>query len=184
MDFFMFAASLRQGSVNKKLINLAAKLMQQQGHAVDLADFAEFDMPLYNGDVQDASGLPAGAAHFIKRLEKSDGLVIASPEYNFSIPGTLKNLIDWVSRANPMPWRDKRILLLSASPSMIGGNRGLWHTRVPLEACGAFVYPDMFSLADAYNTWQDNGDFKVQTLQERLQNILIGFAKMAQALAA
>jgi NAD(P)H-dependent FMN reductase len=183
MQLFLFAASLRQDSVNKKLINLTAKLCKQQNHSVDLADFAEFDMPLYNGDIEQSTGLPQGALKFIERMEKATGLIIASPEYNFSIPGTLKNLIDWVSRANPMPWRGKRILLLSASPSMVGGNRGLWSTRIPLEQCGAFVYPDMFSLAAAYSAFQENGDLTDNNLQERLSSLIADFSRMAKALA-
>jgi len=63
------------------------------------------------------------------------------------MPGVLKNLIDWVSRLMPQPFNGKQALLLSASPSMVGGNRGLWSLRVPLEHLGMRVYPDMFSLA-------------------------------------
>jgi len=165
MKLLMFAASLRKESVNKKLIHLSASLAKELGAEVDLANFNEFDMPLYNADIQDEQGFPDGVSRFITRLHAADGLVMSVPEYNFSMPGTLKNLIDWVSRVTPMPWKRQSILLQSASPSLAGGNRGLWNTRVPLETCGAFVFPDMFSLASAYQAFADNGQLKDQPLQ-------------------
>lgn len=171
MQLLLFAASVRRDSCNKKLIAQVAEIAKAQPDIhVDLASFSEFDMPLYDGDVNAEIGLPENALRFIHRLQKSDGLIIASPEYNFSTPGTLKNLIDWVSRANPVPFMRQPILLMSASPSMVGGNRGLWATRVPLETCGAHVFPEMFSLASAYEAFESNGQLKETLLQERLKN--------------
>jgi NAD(P)H-dependent FMN reductase len=92
-----FAASFRRNSWNRKLITLAADLAREGGADVDLADFREFDMPLYDGDVQAEPGIPPGAEEMARRVAAVDGIVIASPEYNFSMPGTLKNAIDWVS---------------------------------------------------------------------------------------
>lgn len=180
MKFLMFAASLRKDSVNKKLINLTAKLLQESGNTADLADFSEFNLPLYNADIQDNEGFPKVLHDFVERLNKSDGLIMSVPEYNFSIPGTLKNLIDWVSRLNPQPWRNQRILLLSASPSLVGGNRGLWHTRVPLETCGSFVFPDMFSLASAYEAFDGVNELKDKKLQERLKTMLNDFVTFVE----
>ncbi len=77
-------------------------------------------MPLYNADIQNTQGFPAAVTEFIKRMHNANGIIISSPEYNFSMPGTLKNLIDWVSRITPMPWNKQNILLLSASPSLVG----------------------------------------------------------------
>ena len=168
----MFAASLRKDSCNKKLINVAAAFAKEKGAAVNLVDFSAFSAPLYNADVQTSVGFPAEINHFNQLLQETDGLVIASPEYNFSTPGTLKNVIDWVSRINPMPWKNVPILLMSASPSLVGGNRGLWSTRIPLEACGGFIFPDMFSLASAYTAFDDNGQLKDKDMSKRLtQNI-------------
>ena len=78
---------------------------------------AQFDCPSYNGDVQRDGGFPDGAAAFRGRLEASDALVISSPEYNASLPGLLKNAIDWVSRFHPQPFHERHVLLLSASPN-------------------------------------------------------------------
>ena len=111
------------------------------GATVDVAELRDFDMPLYDGDLEAASGIPEGVQRLAARISAADGMLMASPEYNFSVPGVLKNAIDWLSRTKPMPLRGKRALLLSASPSLVGGNRGLWALRVPLEVLGVHVFP-------------------------------------------
>lgn len=174
MRVLLFAASLRKESVNKKLANLCKTLINTKCE-VDHAEFHEFNVPLYDGDIEATQGIPDGAKHLIQRMQQTDGIIISSPEYNYSMPGTLKNLIDWVSRENPMPWRGKKIFLMSASPALAGGNRGLWNTRIPLEACGAFVYPEMFSLSNAYNAFTTNGQLQDSNLQNRLKDNLQQF---------
>ena len=118
---------------------------------------ADFDVPSYDQDTQDVEGFPPGAEAFHHRLEANDAFVIASPEYNGSMPGLLKNAIDWVSRYRPQPFNDRHGLLISASPSMAGGNRGLWALRVPLEHLGARIFPDMFSLGQAHKAYYPEG---------------------------
>jgi len=178
----MMAASLRQGSYNKKLIRLAASLAHAEGIEVDLAEFGEFPVPMYNFDDEEAIGIPAGAQAFAHRLDEASGMVMSSPEYNNSMPGTIKNLIDWVSRIRPLPFKNKHVLLLSASPSVVGGNRGLWALRVPLESMGVLVYPSMFSLAKAHQAFGDDGELLDSKLAERLASTLGGYLRMAGAL--
>ena len=182
MKLLMVAASLRQGSYNRKLIQLAAALARDGGASVDLAQFDEFPVPMYNADDEEASGIPEGAQAFAERLRAADGVVIASPEYNNSMPGTLKNLIDWVSRIRPLPFKGKHALLLSASPSLVGGNRGLWALRVPLESLGVLVYPRMFSLAQANQAFADDGSLADSKLAQRLGNTLDAYIRLAHAL--
>jgi chromate reductase len=179
MQLLLFAASVRKDSHNKQLIQIAAELAKAQQAQVDVADFAEFYMPLYDPNLNAEQGLPESALRFIERLQKVAGVIIASPEYNFSIPAPLKNLIDWISRAKPQPLAGRRILLMSASPSLVGGNRGLWATRVPLEACGAFVFPEMFSLAASHEAFDAQGQLKQKELHERLKGNVDGFIKFA-----
>src|SRR5574337_1588095 len=107
MRILAFAASLRRGSLNRKLITLAAEVARAAGAEVDLAEFREFELPIYDGDLDASAGLPPGGAELKRRLEHAAAIVIATPEYNYSIPGPLKNAIDWVSRSRPMPWRGK-----------------------------------------------------------------------------
>jgi NAD(P)H-dependent FMN reductase len=183
MTILAFAASLRRTSLNRKLVAVAADMARSSGAQVDLAEFREFEMPIYDGDLDASSGLPPGAAELKRRLEQADALMIAAPEYNYSIAGPLKNAIDWVSRARPMPWRGKSILLMSASPSSMGGIRGLWQTRIPLEGCGALVFPDMFALPHADQAFNSEGQLRDPALEERLRRDVVGFVRLAEAIA-
>jgi chromate reductase, NAD(P)H dehydrogenase (quinone) len=183
MRILAFAASLRKTSLNRKLVALAADLARAAGAEVDLADFREFEMPIYDGDVDAGQGPPPGARELRRRIDGADALLIASPEYNYSIAGPLKNAIDWVSRARPMPWRGKSIYLLSASPSPMGGIRGLWQTRIPLEGCGALVFPDMFALPHAADAFDEAGRLRDPAVAERLQREVTGFVRLAEAVS-
>ena len=184
MRLLAFAASLRRESVNRKLIALAVDLARDAKVEVDLADFHDFDMPLYDADLQAASGFPSGARELGRRIEAADGLMIASPEYNYSIPGTLKNAIDWVSRMKPMPFRGKHGILLAASTSLVGGIRGLWALRVPLEGLGVTLYPDMFALAQAPQAFDERGKLKDPEVRERLTKMATGYFIMGRKLSA
>lgn len=182
MKVLAFAASLRQESLNRRLIRLAAELARHHGAEVDLAQFREFDMPLFDGDLNAQIGLPDGAKMLERRIRAADALLLAVPEYNYSIPGTLKNAIDWVSRARPMPFRGKSVYLMSASPGAIGGIRGLWQTRIPLEGCGALVFPDMFALSHAAEAFDAEGKLRDPAQAARLNREILGFVRLAQAL--
>jgi chromate reductase len=94
--------------------------------------------------------------------------------------GMLKNVIDWVSRFQPQPFDGKHGLLLSASPSMAGGNRGLWALRIPLEHLGARIYPGMFSLAQAH-TALIGGQIADGDLRARFDENLLAFLSLAEA---
>jgi chromate reductase, NAD(P)H dehydrogenase (quinone) len=182
MKVLAFAASLREKSFNRRLIALAAGIAREQGAALDLAEFRDFSVPIYDADVNEREGLPPGALELKRRIEWADALMISAPEYNYSISGVLKNLIDWVSRARPMPWRGKSVYLMSASPSPMGGIRGLWQTRIPLEGCGALVFPDMFALPHANDAFDQNGNLRDATLAERLHREVVGFVRLAEAI--
>ncbi|GAA3897144.1 NADPH-dependent FMN reductase [Streptomyces sp. NPDC003631] len=177
----VFGGALRADSANARLAALVARLISDTGAAVDLASMRDFDMPLYDGDMEAAEGLPPGALALRDRLDRSDAFVIASPEYNASVPGVLKNAIDWVSRVRPQPFKTKHAMLVSASPSLVGGNRGLWALRVPLEHLGTRVYPDMFSVADSYQAFAEDGALADSGLQQRLTETVAGFLSLVEA---
>jgi NAD(P)H-dependent FMN reductase len=174
----LFAASLRKESLNERLIDLVATIVQKRGDEVDHARMADFDCRLYDDD---ALGIPDGAQRFRDRLLACDAFMISAPEYNASMSGVLKNLIDWTSRFRPQPFNGKQAFLVSASPSMAGGNRGLWSLRVPLEHLGARVYPDMFSLAQAHTAFGDDGRITNAMLQKRLENTIGCFLELVEA---
>lgn len=179
--YLVFSASLRADALNTRLVRLAAETIDANGGEVDLASMREFDMPSYDADLQSDRGFPPGAEMFRKRLEESDAFVVSSPEYNASMPGMLKNAVDWVSRYRPQPFNELHGLLLSASPSMAGGNRGLWALRVPFEHLGARLYPDMFSLAQAHNAFTEDGRIANEQLQARFDTNIGNFMDLVEA---
>jgi len=181
VSFLVFAASLRAASLNAKLARLAAQEIEACGGQADLAAMRDFDCPSYDQDVQDSGKVPPGAVLFRERLERADAFVICSPEYNFSMPGVLKNAIDWVSRMHPQPFNERHGLLMSVSPSLAGGNRGLWALRVPLEHLGARLYPEMFSLAQAGEAFTAGGDIANPELRTRFADGIQGFMDLVEA---
>ena len=176
----IFSASLRAGSLNTKLAKIVADHLRTRGATVDLASMRDFDCPSFDGDLETSDGIAAGAQELHRRLGANDAFVIVSPEYNGAMPGLLKNAIDWTSRFRPQPFDSRHGLLLSASPSMAGGNRGLWSLRVPLEHLGARIYPDMFSLAMAHKAF-DGERLADAGLQQRLERTVDSFVELVEA---
>ena len=184
MKLLLVAGALRKESLNKQLLNLAGRHLEAAGIELERVDFHALGIPIYDGDVEASTGLPHGALELAARVSAADGLVIASPEYNMSVPALLKNAIDWLSRAKPMPLRGKTALLMSASPSLVGGNRGLWALRVPLEVLGVHVYPDMFSLATAHQAFTPEGELKDEMLAKFFKRTIEGYVRVTGAHAA
>lgn len=120
------SGSLRAGSYNRKLIREAARLF-------DPAELIEADLrlPLYDGDLEDAQGIPAEVQRLADQIAAADAVVISGPEYNKSISGVLKNALDWVSRTEGTPWRDKPVAIMSATGGRAGGER----TQFALRLC-------------------------------------------------
>lgn len=179
--FLLFSASLRMDSLNTQLATLAAAVMEKNGAVVDYAHMKEFDCPSYNGDSEISSGIPPGAQEFHNRLLANDAFIIVSPEYNGSMPGVIKNAIDWVSRFRPQPFNERQGLLMSASPSMVGGNRALLALRIPLEHLGARIFPNMFSLAMAHKAFSPEGRIADEGLAKRFEDNIVSFMKLAEA---
>jgi chromate reductase, NAD(P)H dehydrogenase (quinone) len=181
VGLLVFGASLREGSMNDTLASLAAQVVGEKGATVDRARMSDFECPAYDMDVEVARGLPAGAQALRDKLIANDGFIIASPEYNASMPGILKNTIDWVSRFRPQPFNGKQGLLVAASPSMTGGKIGLWALRQPLEHLGARVYPDMFALAQAHRAFDDAGRIADAKLQTWFESTIDCFIDLVEA---
>ena len=175
MRLLALAASLREGSLNRKLLRVAATIARAHGAEVEERHFADFVYPYYDWDVQQRDGIPEAVQQAGRLIEGSDGLLLASPEYNFSIPGTLKNTIDWISRIRPVPLRGRWAMLLSASNGPIGGIRGLWQLRIPLEGVGTFVYPDMYALPNGGEAFDAEGALVEAPRHERLERNITGF---------
>lgn len=175
----MIAMSLRKESFNKKLIeNMHGLLLQEHtNHQVELLSLNDFPMGMYNGDDETEKGVPDSIKILAKKISETDAIIISTPEYNGGMPGVFKNTVDWVSRISPMPWADKKILLIGASPGALGAIRSLWHSRVPLEAIGGFVFPDMFGLPHANEAFDENRKLKDEKTTGRLKTLLVKFLK-------
>lgn len=181
LTVLIFSASLRTESLNTKLVKLAIKILERNDVKVINPFMHEFDCPSFNQDLEKKGVQPEGATEFKNRLLTTDAFIISSPEYNGSMPGHLKNAIDWVSRFRPQPFNERHALLMSASPSLAGGNRGLWSLRVPLEHLGTRVFPNMFSLSAAHKALDDEGNIQDSTLAKRFEDNLVAFINLAEA---
>jgi NAD(P)H-dependent FMN reductase len=173
MKVLFTAGSLRSGSFNKLYVHVAYLLAKKQpGVEATLVNLNEFPLPVYNQDIE-TSDFPESAKNLAKLIAGSDAMVISSPENNGSIAAVLKNTVDWVSRVpTGSPWTGKHILLLGASPGALGAVRGLWHTRVPFEALGCHVFPEMSGLPKANQAFDEEGNLKDKTSEERLSALV------------
>jgi chromate reductase, NAD(P)H dehydrogenase (quinone) len=119
------SGSLRKASYNAMALRAAQKLVPA-GATMETFDIAP--IPLYNEDVK-AAGFPSSVQDFRDRIAAADALLIVTPEYNYSIPGVLKNAIDWASRPPNQPFNEKPIAIMGASPGMLGSARAQYHLR-------------------------------------------------------
>ena len=185
-NILAFAATHREGSSNVQLLLHVAQLAQAEGAAVCTHPFAEFSMPVFAEDMPTRETLPEGGKRFLAALEAADGLMIASPEYNWSFPAALKNLIDWISCLRPNPFAGKPVLLLSASPSRRGGLQGLLQLRAPLESLQMHIYPRYFALGEAnlalanVNNLAKEKALTPVSLEEELSDVVQGFVRFAR----
>jgi chromate reductase len=127
--------SLRKGSYNRMVMNALPALAPEGMKITEAPPFTE--IPLYSADIQNSSGFPAPVQKLADAIRAADGIIINTPEYNFGVPGGLKNAIDWVSRLQNQPFVGKPIALQSASPGPVGGARvqyDLRRTMVFLDA--------------------------------------------------
>ncbi len=177
INILAFAGSLRKDSYNKKLVKVAASGAQAAGAEVTFIDLKEYPMSIYDGDLEQANGLPENAIKLKKKMIESDGFLISSPEYNSSISGVLKNTIDWVSRpeANDEPslvaFKGKVATLMSASPGGLGGLRGLVTVRSILGNIGVIVLPDQIAISKAHEAFNDQGTLKDENLQNSVMKL-------------
>src|SRR5436309_14978244 len=119
--------SLRKSSYNAMVQRLLPSLALEGMKLTPAPSFADF--PLYNADIQNSTGFPAPVNTLADAIRAADGVIFCSPEYNFTIPGGLKNAIDWVSRLPDQPFADKPVALQSAAGGPLGGWRAQYHLR-------------------------------------------------------
>lgn len=182
-----FAGSLRRDSWNKKLAHVVADGARAAGAEVTELDLRDYAMPLYDGDVEAASGLPDAAKRFKQALIAHHGLLIASPEYNSSISGVLKNAIDWASRAEPgekplICFEGKVAGLVSASPGALGGLRGLVTVRSILGNLRVLVVPEQVAVSKAHEAFDAEGKLRDAKVADAVRHVAARVVAVTRAL--
>jgi chromate reductase, NAD(P)H dehydrogenase (quinone) len=172
-----FAGSTQKESVNKKLVVEAAEMARQAGANVTVINLEDYTAPFYDADLEKNEKMPSNAKKLRDLMMQSQVIVIASPEYNGSVSGVLKNTIDWASRkeeggASRDAFSGKKFVIMSASPSPNGGAKGLNHLRSILEVLGGNVVPQQVSLSDAYKAFDDKGHLKDPKIKADLQQAI------------
>jgi chromate reductase len=144
INVLTICGSLRKVSYNRALIHALPDLAPAGMMFAEAPSYRSF--PLYDQDIQDHAGIPADVAALGAAIRAADGVLIASPEYNFGIPGPLKNGIDWLSRLPEPPFKNKPVLLQSVTPGPLGGSRMQYHLRMVLMSLKAIVFgtPEIF----------------------------------------
>jgi NAD(P)H-dependent FMN reductase len=155
-----FSGSARKESLNRKLLGQAVEATRAAGAEVTLIDLNEYVMPLYDGDLEDAKGVPDAATKLVKLITEHQGLLIASPEYNSQMTPLLKNAIDWCTRADDNPFIGKVAAIVSASPGNFGGVRSQTLARALLTHLGCHVVPATCILPAADKAFDEQGQLK------------------------
>jgi NAD(P)H-dependent FMN reductase len=183
------AGSLREHSYNKRVLAIAAEGARNAGAEVTPLDLRDYPMPVYNNDEQLTSGFDANALRFQQILSEHHGLLIATPEYNGSIPGGLKNAIDWASRKSERfgmneVFKGKVGAMITASPGSFGGIRCLAHLRGVLSIMGVNVLPSEIAVSFVGQKFEGDGsdmtDAKMKTLLEELGAALVDMTQRIQ----
>ncbi len=169
--------SLRRGSYNR-MVMAALPGLAPTGMSIKEAPSFE-QLPLYNADIQNSSGFPAAATILADALRSADGVIFCTPEYNFSLPGGLKNAIDWVSRMQNQPFAGKPVAIQSASPGPLGGGRVQYDLRRMMVFLDALTLnkPEIFVSNCATKFDDKSGELKDETTRNLIGQQLEAFDK-------
>lgn len=182
-----FAGSLRKDSFNKKLVKVAMEGVRQAGGEPTYIDLRDYPMPIYDGDLEDAEGIPENGKKFKKLLIEHHGFLISCPEYNSSITAVLKNAIDWASRPEPnepplVAYKGKVAGLVAASPGALGGLRGLVTVRMMLGNIFVVVVPEQVAVTKAHEAFNEDGSLKDAKQADSVRNVGKRVTEVARAL--
>ncbi len=172
-----FAGSARRDSLNKKLIRAAAKMAGGLGATVTLADLADYDAPLFNEDLEQASGMPEAMQRFKALMMAADGFLIATPEYNGFFPAVIKNTFDWCTRpaegeAIMAPTMGKRVGLMAASPGVLGGVRAIPRLRDCMAEYGIMAVSGFATVPKAKEAFDENGNLTAAPAIKALSGVV------------
>ena len=176
--------SLRKKSYNAALVR-ALPALAPGGMKLTAAPRVD-TMPHYNHDDQEATGFPPSVTAFADAIRAADGVIIVSPEYNWTIPGTLKNAIDWVSRMKEQPFKDKPVALQSCSGALLGGSRMQYHLRQSLTSVDVVLFgrPEVIVTFAAQKFDPNTLELKDQTAIDMIKLQLAAFEKFIRRVSA
>ncbi|WP_342130200.1 NADPH-dependent FMN reductase [Hydrogenophaga sp. OTU3427] len=192
MKALVFAGSTRQHSFNRRLAAVAAQAARDQGAEVTLLELADFELPLYNGDLE-AQGTPDNVRRLKAIFHAHPAWIICSPEYNGSYTGLLKNTLDWLSRpiagdadwaVGGKPFNNKVVGLLAASNGALGGLRSLSNLAPLMRQLQCWVAPKQFALARAAEAFDDKGLLRDTTQQASVAGVVEQTLHAARKLGA
>ncbi|MFU0505973.1 NADPH-dependent FMN reductase [Pseudaminobacter sp. NGMCC 1.201702] len=185
----VFAGSIRTGAFSIRTADAATKELALQGAEVTRISLADYPLPIMDEDLEKERGVPENALKLARQIAAHDGFLIASPEYNSSIPPLLKNAIDWVSRVRKdndrpfKPYSGKVAALCSSSDGNFAGIRGLYHLRSVLMNCQVEVITPQCSVARASDAFDENGDFREERLRRAMENVARTLIERARMLS-
>ena len=184
LKVLVICGSLRKGSFNASVARALPALAPSEMSFTTAPSFANF--PIYNVDLHNASDVPADVEAWAAAIRAADAVVIVSPEYNWSIPGGLKNAIDWVSRMKDNPFKEKPVALQSASGGQVGGARMQYHLRMTLTMVEAFLFgrPEVFVNFAAKKIDEKTGELTDEPTKDIIKTQLVGFAKFIRRVRA
>jgi chromate reductase len=180
MKLLVFAGSARQLSYNRRLAHVVADLAREAGAEVTHIELADFDVPMYNADLE-AKGTPADVVKLKQLCFEHPAWIVCAPEYNASYPALLKNTLDWISSPikNDPVWNDdlratrgKVVGVLSASPGALGGLRSQSHLAPLLLALHCWIAPTNFALGRAGDAFDADGNLVDERNRKRVQSVI------------
>jgi len=183
----VFAGSIRAGALSARLAALAAHELAVAGAEVTHISLGDYPLPIYDGDHEEAKGVPENATKLARLIAAHRGAFIATPEYNHSLPPLLKNTLDWVSRVKhtgTIPYRYKVYGIGSTSDGMIGGARALIELRKVLAtAVRGIVVPDKVEVSRAQMAFNESGEFIDEAPAALLKALVRRLVDLSQRLA-
>jgi chromate reductase len=180
INVLMICGSLRKGSYNAALMRTLPALAPSEMKLIEAPSYRSF--PPYDADVQGEKGFPPDVMALVDAIRAADGVIIISPEYNWTIPGALKNAIDWVSRTKDQPFHEKPVAIQSATGGPLGGARMQYHMRMALTFLNAFVFgtPEIF-VGLAHTKFDDKTlELKDEATRKFITQQLAGFEKFVE----
>ena len=185
----VFAGSTRSGAFSGRTADAAMKELAIQGADVTRISLGDYPLPILDQDLEREKGIPENAMRLGRQIAVHDGMLIASPEYNSSIPPLLKNALDWVSRirrdnVRPFdPYRGKVAALCSSSNGNFAGVRALNHLRSVLMSCHVEVITPQCSVARASEAFDEDGQFRDDRVRKAMETVVRTLIERARMLS-